>query len=99
VATARTSDNGVCVRVCDSGIGMTAEEVEIALTPFGQVDGTRSRWREGTGLGLPIARALVELHGGDIYIQSAKDAGTEVTLKLPSRNQVSTVNPLPAAIE
>ncbi len=91
IATARTPANGICVRVRDSGVGMTQEEVDIALTPFGQVDGTRSRWREGAGLGLPIARALVELHGGEISIVSQKGAGTEVIVKLPSRNQVSPV--------
>ena len=57
----------------DTGVGMTEEEIAIALTPFGQVDGSRARWREGTGLGLPIAKALVELHGGELEIRSTKD--------------------------
>jgi len=55
---------GASVRVRDTGLGMSAEEIAVALTPFGQVDGGRARWREGAGLGLPIARALVQLHGG-----------------------------------
>jgi len=59
--------------------------------PFGQVDGTRSRWREGAGLGLPIARALVELHGGRLEIRSEKSKGTEVAVILPGRHQVSVV--------
>ena len=57
----------------------------VALTPFAQVDASRSRWREGTGLGLPIAKALVQLHGGRLEIRSAKSSGTEVTVTLPSR--------------
>ena len=68
----------------DSGIGMNEEEIQIALTPFGQVDGSHSRWREGTGLGLPIANALVELHGGELQIRSQPEQGTEVTVILPS---------------
>ena len=40
---------------------MTDEEIKVALVPFGQVDSSRTRWREGTGLGLPIARSLIEL--------------------------------------
>ena len=56
-------------------LGMTEEEIAVALTPFGQVDASRSRWREGTGLGLPIAKALVQLHGGRLEIRSAKSLG------------------------
>ena len=51
----RLNDGGAMVMVRDTGIGMTEEEMLVALTPFGQVDGSRTRWREGTGLGLPIA--------------------------------------------
>jgi two-component system cell cycle sensor histidine kinase PleC len=85
----RLSDGGVLVVVRDTGVGMTSEELEIALTPFGQVDGGRSRWREGTGLGLPIAKALIELHGGRIEVRTEKGKGTEVAILLPSRHQVS----------
>ena len=88
----RTTKGGVAILVRDSGVGMTAEEIAIALTPFGQVDGGRTRWREGTGLGLPIAKALVELHGGQIEIRSKKGEGTEVAIVLPSRNSVSAVS-------
>jgi two-component system cell cycle sensor histidine kinase PleC len=85
----RLSDDGVRVQIRDKGVGMTENEILVALTPFGQVDGSRSRWREGTGLGLPIAKALIELHGGRLEISSAKDKGTEVTVTLPSRRVVS----------
>jgi len=70
---------------------MTDQELRVALTPFGQVDGSHTRWREGTGLGLPIARALIELHGGTLDIRSTKSEGTEVSVNLPNRNQVSAV--------
>jgi two-component system cell cycle sensor histidine kinase PleC len=78
---------------------MTEEEIRIAFTPFGQVDGTRSRWREGTGLGLPIAKALVELHGGCLEIRSEKSKGTEITVIFPSRHQVSVVHGRDAGLD
>ncbi len=85
----RTADGGLAVIVRDTGVGMSEEEIAVALAPFGQVDGTRTRWREGTGLGLPIAKALVELHGGVIKITSAKGQGTEVSVVLPPPEQVT----------
>jgi two-component system cell cycle sensor histidine kinase PleC len=86
----RLSDDGVAVRISDTGIGMTEEEIGIALSPFGQVDASSTRWRDGTGLGLPIAKALVELHGGSLDIASIKNRGTEVTIILPPAHTVSS---------
>ena len=76
-------DGQVRISVRDTGVGMTEDEMMIAMLPFGQVDGGRSRMREGTGLGLPIAKALVELHGGSLSIKSVKGEGTEVSLLVP----------------
>ncbi|MCL4766938.1 MAG: HAMP domain-containing histidine kinase [Hyphomicrobiaceae bacterium] len=89
VEAARRPAGGAVLVVRDTGVGMSDEEIRVALTPFGQVDGARSRWREGTGLGLPIAKALVELHGGRLQIRSVKSRGTEVAVMLPARHQVS----------
>jgi signal transduction histidine kinase len=74
--------------VADSGIGMAANEIKIALEPFGQVnDGARngllSRGQTGTGLGLPLVKSLIELHGGRLEIESRKNEGTTVTLVFP----------------
>ena len=88
----RQNNGGATVLIRDNGVGMSQEEILVALTPFGQVDGSRSRWREGTGLGLPIAKALVELHGGDIQIRSVKGKGTEVAVVLPAKNSVSATH-------
>ncbi|MDQ8697945.1 HAMP domain-containing sensor histidine kinase [Hyphomicrobium sp. LHD-15] len=85
------SNGGVSISVRDTGIGMTPEEVHIALEPFGQVDRARSRLREGAGLGLTIAKSLVELHGGELLITSVKDRGTDVTISLPPAHQVSRI--------
>jgi two-component system, cell cycle sensor histidine kinase PleC len=90
VDATRAMDGGVAVVIKDTGIGMTDEEVAVALKLFGQVDGGKSRSYEGTGLGLPIAKALVELHGGRLEIRTAKGEGTVVAVLLPSKNNVST---------
>jgi two-component system cell cycle sensor histidine kinase PleC len=74
----------IVVTIRDTGVGMTEEEIRVALAPFGQADASRTRWREGSGLGLPIAKALVDLHGGTIEIRSTKGQGTEVTVRLPT---------------
>ena len=83
------ADGTAVVEVSDTGIGMSEQEISVALTPFGQVDSSHTRWREGTGLGLPIARALVQLHGGDFLIHSRKGHGTQVTVVLPAHHHRS----------
>jgi PAS domain S-box-containing protein len=80
----RAAEGGVALEVNDTGIGMTQAEIEIALEPFGQVDARLAREHEGTGLGLPLTRRLVELHGGTLYVQSEKGRGTTVTVTLPA---------------
>jgi two-component system cell cycle sensor histidine kinase PleC len=75
--------------VRDTGVGMTDDEISVALMPFAQVDAGHSRWREGAGLGLPIAKALVQLHGGRLEIRSAKGQGTEVSVFLPAHSTTS----------
>ncbi len=89
VNAVRVPGNGVAILIRDTGVGMSEDEIRIALTPFGQVDGSRTRWREGTGLGLPIAKSLIELHGGKLEIESTPGRGTEVAVLLPSREDVS----------
>jgi len=78
------ADGRIVGTVRDTGIGMSAEDIKVALTPFGQVDGSRTRWRDGTGLGLPIAKSLVELHDGEMRVTSVKNEGTEVRVILPA---------------
>ncbi|WP_170245044.1 ATP-binding protein [Pararhodospirillum oryzae] len=68
----------------DTGIGMSAEDIAIALKPFGQIDSGLARRHEGTGLGLPLARALTEMHGGRLLIASEPGEGTEVRVRLPA---------------
>jgi two-component system cell cycle sensor histidine kinase PleC len=77
------SDDFVTITVTDTGPGMSAEEIETAMSPFGQVESGFNKRHEGTGLGLPIAFALARLHGGDLQIDSTKGAGTRVSLLIP----------------
>lgn len=80
---AEAANDGVRLRVKDTGIGMNAAEILVALEPFRQVDGSLGRRFEGTGLGLPLAKAMTEMHGGALRVDSAKGQGTEVSLWLP----------------
>jgi signal transduction histidine kinase len=84
LAIRRAENGGVVLEVRDTGPGMTAAEIEVALQPFGQVDGGLGRRHNGTGLGLPLARELAELHGGSLDIVSEKGRGTTVTVAFPA---------------
>jgi len=77
-------DGGYALTVQDSGIGMTEEEVAKALMPFGQVENKMTATRNGTGLGLPLAKAMLEVHGGRLEIHSSPGRGTSIILKFPA---------------
>jgi signal transduction histidine kinase len=77
-------DGRSVLTITDEGIGMTAEELERALQPFGQAQASTTRTYGGTGLGLPITQGLVEAHGGIMSIASAPGEGTRVTIILPA---------------
>jgi len=77
------NETALRISVIDSGIGMAEQDIPRALEPFRQVDGTLARNYEGTGLGLPLARRLSELHGGTLTIKSALGEGTSVFVDLP----------------
>ena len=80
----RLADGGFAVTVADNGVGMSEEDVAQALTPFGQISNMMSARHTGTGLGLPLAAAMMELHGGRLAIASAPQCGTTVTLHFPA---------------
>ena len=77
-------DGDLAIEVRDTGIGIAAEDMVKVMRSFGQVESRVSRKYEGSGLGLPIAKHFVELHGGTMTIQSQVDVGTTVTIILPS---------------
>ncbi|MEX1147126.1 MAG: ATP-binding protein, partial [Sphingomonadales bacterium] len=74
---------GCFIRVTDTGIGIAAEDLDKVLEPFVQVESTFARKFGGTGLGLPLVRRVMELHGGAIAIESTLGSGTTVTVSLP----------------
>jgi PAS domain S-box-containing protein len=91
VAVRRGTDGGTVFEVRDTGPGMTPDEITTALEPFGQVDASHTRRHVGTGLGLPLAQRLAELHGGSLHLESEKGRGTTVTVTLPAKRAPACV--------
>jgi two-component system, cell cycle sensor histidine kinase PleC len=85
VDVARDPAADLVITVADTGVGMSDDQLEIALAPFGQIDSPLMRKYQGTGLGLPIVKSLIELHGGRLAIASAPGEGTRVSLVFPAR--------------
>jgi signal transduction histidine kinase len=84
VSGGHLTDGGYAITVQDSGIGMSEDDIAKALTPFGQVENKMTATHNGTGLGLPLAKAMLELHGGRLEIHSVPGRGTSVILKFPA---------------
>ena len=76
-------EGAVMITVTDTGIGMAEKDIPRALEPFGQISNAMTRAHEGTGLGLPLSKSLIELHGGHFEIKSALNVGTTITITLP----------------
>ena len=89
VDAAREADGGILLRVRDTGIGMAALDIALALTPFKQIDSSLARKYEGAGLGLPLARNLMEMHGGTLEVTSEPGQGTIVTCRFPPARVVA----------
>jgi signal transduction histidine kinase len=77
----RESDSDITVEVTDTGIGMSEADMEVAFTPFAQVDSGLARRYDGAGLGLPLTKALVDLHGGELTLESTPGVGTKVRVR------------------
>ena len=76
-------DGSLHLSVVDTGRGMTPVELATAMQPYGQVENPYTRVREGTGLGLPLVKALIELHGGRLEVSSVPGQGTRATIVFP----------------
>jgi signal transduction histidine kinase len=91
--SARETGEGVAIAVTDTGIGIAQEDIPRALERFGQVDSRLSRKYEGVGLGLPLAKQFVELHGGTLTLESTLNIGTTMTITLPASRVVERARP------
>jgi two-component system sensor histidine kinase ChiS len=90
------------VGIRDTGIGIRPEDVAIVFAQFRQIDGNLNRRAGGTGLGMPITKKLVELHGGDIWVESVVGEGTTFWFTLPltqEQAELPKTGPLPALKE
>ena len=97
VSAALTEEGGLAVAVSDTGIGMSPDEQVRAMEPFSQIDNAMNRRQKGTGLGLPLTRRLVELHGGRLRMDSVPGCGTTITLYFPpERLESRAVSPAEA---
>ena len=97
VETRARSDESLDLVIVDTGVGMSDSEIETALAPFSQIDNSFSRHAEGTGLGLPLTKHLVELHGGTFNLTSVKNSGTRIVVTFPpNRARTSNQSPRPA---
>jgi cell cycle sensor histidine kinase DivJ len=89
------------LRVTDTGVGIAEEDIKRLGDPFFQAGKTYQRRHEGTGLGLSIVKSLVQMHGGEIEVQSQVDCGTTVTVSLPlatpADSNIKTFNPVTPA--
>lgn len=84
VAAWLEDSGGLVLEVSDTGIGMAREDVARVMEPFAQVGSSMTRHYEGTGLGLPLVKKLLELHGGSIDMETAPGEGTRVRVRLPA---------------
>lgn len=89
ISTEMAPSGGLILKVTDDGVGMSQHELSLALTPFGQAGTTLTRSHEGTGLGLPLANTLMELHGGALIVQSEKGEGTTAMMCFPADRLMS----------
>ncbi len=82
------AESGYVFQVTDTGIGIAFEDIPKAMAPFQQIDSGLARKHEGTGLGLPLTKSLVEMHGGYLDLQSKAGVGTSVTVRFPAERIV-----------
>jgi two-component system cell cycle sensor histidine kinase PleC len=92
------ADNALEIKVTDTGIGIPPDELENLTLPFYQVDSSLSRKYQGTGLGLALVKSLIELHDGELLIDSKVGVGTTIICRFPSHRTLrDTTNPSVAA--
>ncbi|HAK62518.1 MAG: ATP-binding protein [Pseudomonadota bacterium] len=89
-----TPKGELLIQVQDTGIGIEPKNIPLVLQKFGQVENSYQRKYDGVGLGLPLAKSLIEMHGGKLWIKSAMGKGTTVCFTLPSARLGANAAPL-----
>ena len=92
------AESGLEFNIVDTGIGIAPDDISLALAPFQQIDGAFNRKHEGTGLGLPLTKSLIELHGGSLDLQSTVGVGTSITVRFPAERVVHKQRPLDGSV-
>ncbi|NFV79111.1 ATP-binding protein [Magnetospirillum aberrantis] len=88
--TAEEVDGAIRITIEDDGVGIAPHDIPLVLQPFGQAENTLTPKHEGTGLGLPLAKGFMELHGGTLELKSEVGKGTRITLTFPPERTVKT---------
>jgi PAS domain S-box-containing protein len=88
ISASLESNGGLAIVISDSGIGIAEADMKKVMTPFGQVDSALAREHDGTGLGVPLVKAMIELHGGTLSINSTPGKGSVVTLCFPPERSI-----------
>lgn len=91
--TVSRNPTGLLIRVSDTGIGIPADKIKTAMEAFSQIETGTTRAHQGTGLGLPLAKRLAEMHGGTLTLESEVQVGTVVTITLPPERILDRGNP------
>ena len=86
--SAEREDAGLVIHIADTGSGFEPGDLELVLQPFGRVDQPTVRTVDGTGLGLPIVKSLIESHGGLLHLVSEPGEGTDAMLRFPPERLV-----------
>jgi len=86
-------DGSAVLTVSDSGCGMTAEDLKRVFEPFGRASATLARKQHDTGLGLPLCKRFIEMHGGALIVESAPGVGTHISAVLPASRLVEAIPP------
>lgn len=84
IAAKRARTGDLWLTVSDTGCGIAADQIAKVLEPFGQVEGVQARQHDGLGLGLPLVKSMIELHGGQMWLTSSPGEGTSVRLSFPA---------------
>ena len=95
IKSERSITNEIILSIIDDGIGIPDKDLNRVMDPFEQADNGLSRTFEGMGLGLPLASAIVQMHGGELILASELEQGTVVTIKLPANHIAGPNNGLP----